>query len=252
MVLFETIAVAFSMYSAFPVPQFAWNEKNTRYVMCAFPLIGVLCGLVCAGVYALCEALRFPELLRGAMLTCVSPVLTGGIHLDGFADTSDALASNATRAKKLEILDDPHIGSFAVIRLVLYFLITFVLWTCMPVFSVVRIVLMQVYSRVLSGLSVTAFPQAKGQGTVRSFADASGSGHVRAVLTAMDVLCGIALCITGIPGICMTAAVQLLFLYFYSMSKHHFGGVSGDLCGWFLTCAECLMLGVMVMTGLII
>ena len=44
MVLFETIAVAFGMFSALPLPQPSWNEKNMRYAMCAFPLVGVVCG----------------------------------------------------------------------------------------------------------------------------------------------------------------------------------------------------------------
>ena len=48
MVLFETIAVAFGMFSALPLPQPSWNEKNMRYAMCAFPLVGVVCG----GVWA--------------------------------------------------------------------------------------------------------------------------------------------------------------------------------------------------------
>ena len=40
MIGLQTIAVAFAMFSALPVPQFAWNQKNMRYAMCAFPLIG--------------------------------------------------------------------------------------------------------------------------------------------------------------------------------------------------------------------
>ena len=39
MIGLQTIAVAFAMFSALPVPQFAWNQKNMRYAMCAFPLI---------------------------------------------------------------------------------------------------------------------------------------------------------------------------------------------------------------------
>ena len=45
MIGLQTIAVAFAMFSALPVPQFAWNQKNMRYAMCAFPLIGVVIGL---------------------------------------------------------------------------------------------------------------------------------------------------------------------------------------------------------------
>ena len=44
MTVLQTIAVAFAMFSAVPVPQFDWNEKNMRYSLCAFPLVGVLCG----------------------------------------------------------------------------------------------------------------------------------------------------------------------------------------------------------------
>ena len=42
MTALQTIAVAFAMFSALPMPQFAWNEKNMRYALCAFPLIGVV------------------------------------------------------------------------------------------------------------------------------------------------------------------------------------------------------------------
>ena len=44
MTALQTIAVAFAMFSALPMPQFAWNEKNMRYALCAFPLIGVVIG----------------------------------------------------------------------------------------------------------------------------------------------------------------------------------------------------------------
>ena len=52
MIGLQTIAVAFAMFSALPVPQFAWNQKNMRYAMCAFPLIGVVIG----GLWCLCGA----------------------------------------------------------------------------------------------------------------------------------------------------------------------------------------------------
>ena len=48
MTLFETIAVALSMYSAIPMPQFEWNPRNMRYAMAAFPLVGILCGAAIA------------------------------------------------------------------------------------------------------------------------------------------------------------------------------------------------------------
>ena len=50
MTVLQTIAVAFAMFSAVPVPQFDWNEKNMRYSLCAFPLVGNVCGDECRDV----------------------------------------------------------------------------------------------------------------------------------------------------------------------------------------------------------
>ena len=44
MTALQTIAVAFAMFSALPMPQFDWNAKNMRYALCAFPLVGAVCG----------------------------------------------------------------------------------------------------------------------------------------------------------------------------------------------------------------
>ena len=119
MIVWETVIVAFSMFSALPVPQLEWNERNRRWSLCAFPLVGVVVGLACLGWALLCARLALPAVLRGAGL-CLLPVwITGGIHLDGFADTWDALSSHAAPEKKREILKDPHAGAFAVIHLCL-------------------------------------------------------------------------------------------------------------------------------------
>ena len=91
MIVLQTIAVAFAMFSAVPVPQFVWDEKNMRYALCAFPLVGLLCGVL----WCVCGVLPLPAPARAAGF-CLAPVwVTGGIHLDGYADTCDALASCA-------------------------------------------------------------------------------------------------------------------------------------------------------------
>ena len=78
MTMLETIAVAFSMFSAIPMPQFLWNEKNMRYALCAFPLIVAVIGAICLGAWSLCGLLGLPNLLRGAILTLIPVLVTGG------------------------------------------------------------------------------------------------------------------------------------------------------------------------------
>ena len=87
MMVLKSILIAFSMFSVIPVPQTEWNESSMRFSLCAFPLIGIVIALCCRGWWALCSVLSLPTVLQGAGL-CLLPVwITGGIHLDGFADT---------------------------------------------------------------------------------------------------------------------------------------------------------------------
>ena len=98
----ETILVAFAMFSAIPLPRVDWNGRNMRYALCAFPLVGAVCGGLWWGWAWMCGWLGAPELLRGAGFCLIPALVTGGIHLDGCADTWDALASCAPPEKKQE------------------------------------------------------------------------------------------------------------------------------------------------------
>ena len=188
MIVLQTIAVAFAMFSAIPVPQFEWNEKNMRYAMCAFPLIGVVIG----AAWCVCGALPLPGFAKAAGFALIPVWITGGIHLDGYADTCDALSSYGDREKKLEILKDPHCGAFAVIRLCSYFLAYFALCTCVSFTPRVGVlwVLALVLERALSGLAVASFPMAKNTGLAHTFATAADKTVVRRVLAVLAaVLC---------------------------------------------------------------
>ena len=180
MIVLQTIAVAFAMFSAVPVPQFGWNEKNMRYALCAFPLVGLLCG----ALWCVCGVLPLPAPARAAGFCLVPVWVTGGIHLDGYADTCDALASYGDREKKLEILKDPHCGAFAVIRLCSYFAAYLCLAACVQFTPRVGALwtLALVLERALSGLAVAAFPMAKNTGLAHTFATAADRTAVRNVL----------------------------------------------------------------------
>lgn len=238
MTVLQTIAVAFAMFSALPVPQFEWNEKNMRYAMCAFPLIGLVCGVL----WCLCGVLPLPELARAAAFCLVPVAVTGGIHLDGYADTSDALSSYGDRKKKLEILKDSHCGAFAVIRLCCYFVAYFGL--CGSVRFTPRAglcwTLALVLERGLSGLAVAAFPMAKNTGLAHTFATAADRESVQKILIVLSVLLAAALIALG--GGALVAAALLVLWRYHHVAVKEFGGITGDLAGWFLQKAEFWML----------
>ena len=164
----ETAAVAFGLYSALPMPAFKWNEQNMRYALAAFPLVGAALALALWGWTALCAFFALPPLLRGAGLCVLPALVTGGIHLDGYADVSDALASRASPARKREILRDPHCGAFAVIRLCVYYVVFFALCCAFdPTARALRCLgLGFVLSRALSGLALTLLPVKNQPGTL--------------------------------------------------------------------------------------
>lgn len=191
MTLLETAAVAFAMFSAVPVPQPVWNRK--KHAVRAVRLsAGGGCVRPClVGLGGFGGAAFIPAFAaRGRAVPC-AVLVTGGIHLDGYADTCDALASCAAPEKKQEILKDPHCGAFAVIRLCTYF--TAYLGLCAAVDCTPRAVLCMglgfVLERALSGYAIAAFPLAKNTGLAHTFATGADRTAVR---RALLVLCALA------------------------------------------------------------
>lgn len=234
------------MFSALPVPQVEWNGRSMRYALCAFPLVGLCIALLCRLWLLVCASLALPELLRGALLCLIPVLVTGGIHLDGYADTCDALASHAGAERKQEILKDPHIGAFAAIRLCEYFVASLALWTALQDLSLPALIGLFCLSRSLSGLALVSFPLREGSGLARSFAEAGNDKQVRTVLLFLALVSGGLLIYGGQALSLLTAA--LVFLRYRIMCARDFGGLSGDLAGWFLQTAELWMLAAMVLT----
>ena len=59
-------------------------------------------------------------------VTLITPfILTGMLHLDGYMDVCDALLSRRDKQEKLRILKDPHTGAFAVISVIMLFILNF-------------------------------------------------------------------------------------------------------------------------------
>lgn len=246
----ETVAAAFSMFSAIPMPQFPWSRQNLRYVLCAFPLVGAVIGICCYLWSCTALGLSLPPILRGAGLCLLPVVLTGGIHLDGYADTSDALASHAPPERRRKILHDSHCGAFAVIRLCTYFTGMLALCTALRPDRQTAGLLIPAFvlSRALSGTALTVLPIAPDSSLVRTFATAADRRRVRVILTAEALAAALGLCVTGGPagGAMVLAALAVLFRYAVA-ARRDFGGTSGDLAGWFLQKAEFWMLAVLVL-----
>ena len=250
--------IAFAMYSRIPVPTVEWTKERMRYVFCFFLVIGILCG---AGVWLwllLAGRAGFSPTAAGLIGTAVPVILTGGIHMDGFLDTVDALSSYGDREKKLEILKDPHTGAFAVTGGCMYLLCyggLMIRWAELvmekggfpktgPSLMLGAVFVME---RAFSGLSVASFPCAKGTGLAYAFADSARKTVARSFLTVWLLACAAFLIWQGgVGGGAAVVSQTAVFFWYYRMAKEKFGGITGDLAGWFLQVSE--MAGLFVLT----
>ena len=251
--------IALSMYSKIPVPVLEWKKSRLRYVMCWFPFVGLVCGLLLWLWLWLAGRLEIHPGAAGLVGSCIPLWVTGGIHMDGFLDTVDARSSYGDKEKKLKILKDPHTGAFALIGGGVYLLFY---GACMiqlgadMSFEKGRLAaaafwLVFPLERAFSGLSVACFPCAKDSGLARTFSDGASKGTVSAVMVLWILACfGIMAVISGMLPFIVTMAFGLgIYGYYWQMSKKEFGGITGDLAGWFLQMFELACLAALTISA---
>lgn len=258
MKILRTLAVTFAQYSRIPVPHFEWKEEDMRYSMAVFPLVGAVIGAVFYALYWIFGSFDMPGTAAALLLTAVPIVLTGGFHVDGFMDVSDALNSYKPKREKLKILKDPHIGAFAVIRLALCGLIYVAsLITVLDSEEADGLIIVIaagfMLSRCLSALSVLTFRSAKKEGML--YYEASSAAGGRTVnLTVVFALGAAALVIMGYyawtAGCIAGTAALISFGWYKYISYKEFGGITGDTAGYFVVICETAVAAATALTAL--
>lgn len=238
--LIKSFFITLSTYSIIPVPVFDWEEKNMKYSLCFFPFIGLLCKILTDLWFWICKNAELNVFLFAAVATVIPIVLTGGIHLDGFMDTADALASHRERERKIEILKDPHIGAFSVIYLGVYLVLCFAvfysgyIYDYIPIFTAVY-----VFSRALSALCAVNLPNLKSSSMLKAYTDTAKRKAVNifsVIWVIFDVLYAADISFK-LAGVMSVTGLVWCFLYYRTVMKN-FGGVSGDTAGFFLQLCE--------------
>lgn len=252
MKLLKSFAIAFSMYSKIPMPQFAWKDEDMKYVMCFFPLVGIAIGLITYLWGYLCLKFQVGTLCYASIGTVIPIFISGGIHLDGYLDTMDALNSYQPRERKLEILKDSHIGAFAAICLFLYACVYMGAYSQVQDREGILLVAMGFFlSRIFSGIGVVSFRCAKHEGLLFLFSSKAQEQRVRAILIGELILCGLLLFWVGSwRGLVVFFAAAIAFGYYKWKCDKEFGGITGDTAGWFVTLCECLIVVVVAILSM--
>ncbi len=253
MSVINSCIIAFAMYSKIPMPNVEWTSKNKKYIICFFPFVGIVIGAIAFGWFYICQKFEIGSILFSTIMAVIPLIITGGIHIDGYMDTMDALHSYKDREEKLNILKDPHIGAFSVITLVGYYLIYVGCLSELHSGNAIKVLAIgYILSRVLSGLGVVYFPAAKKSGMLYDFSSSAHKTVVRVVLIIMFIGCsGLMLWVDLYMGLAVIVGSILMFIYYRYKSVKEFGGITGDLSGWFLTIVELVSVILIMIMGLI-
>lgn len=246
----SSLIIAFATYSRIPMPRAAWTEENRRYALCFLPAVGVVVGGAVGLWLLLSDALSLSPLMRGAVAAALPLGLTGGIHMDGFLDTSDALASWQPPEKRLEILRDSRVGAGAVMACGVYLLLSAATLGEAAHGDIPALTLCFGASRALSAWTSVALKSARPGGMLDGFTRAAQKKAV--TIVSVTVLTGCAALwavLLGRRAVCPLLAAGLCALGYRRMANRRFGGVTGDLAGWLTQVSELSMLAAIVLGG---
>ncbi|MCX6997708.1 MAG: adenosylcobinamide-GDP ribazoletransferase [Kiritimatiellaeota bacterium] len=213
-----------------------------------FPLIGAIIGGFVAMIFTVFyEMLMWPS-GGTALALAVSAVLTGGLHLDGLADTVDGWRGGHTREQRLAIMKDSRIGAMGAMALVLVLLLQFVALSRLGLSRPVSwIALPYILARLAQVQLAVSLPYARaGGGTAERFVTGARSGHFLAALLLAAALC---YAIAEGWGLGFLLLSLVLTSGLRRWMRLAFGGITGDLLGGACVVLETVGLFLLALIG---
>jgi len=215
--------------------------RSTGY----FPVVGLIIGLVLVGLNWL-FGLILPSAVVNALLIASLVVITGVMHLDGFADTCDGIAGHKATEDRWQVMHDSRVGGFGIVGIVLLLLVKYVSLNSIPApLMMTTLVLMPVISRWAMVYAIFAYPYAKPSGLGKVFKQ--GTNWLRftmATLITLAVVIGLAQLI----GLAIMFLVWVITVVMVAYLKGKFSGLTGDTYGAINEVAE---VGVLILVTLL-
>jgi adenosylcobinamide-GDP ribazoletransferase len=204
-----------------------------------FSLVGGLLGAVLALLAYLLHGIMSP-LPAAALTVCAWTVLTGGLHLDGLADTVDGFGGGGTLKRRLEIMKDSRIGTFGAAAVCL----ALILKTAFAAELIGKglytaLIVAPATGRAVMALAVPLFPSARKSGIGHTF---KRNSRVRDSVIAAAAAAAIALILQGAWGLFAALTAGGLGLLAALGISRGLGGLTGDVYGALCECSEIAVL----------
>jgi adenosylcobinamide-GDP ribazoletransferase len=206
-----------------------------------FPAVGLLIGAAGVALALLLDGLLSSQ-AANALIVLFLVVVSGGLHLDGLADTIDAFLGGRTRARRLEIMRQGASGPFGVAAVTLALLLKYALLNVLtgdP--RLLAILLIPALARWPMAALAWALPAARNSGLGRIFARGTRGADA---LVATGIVLGLILTVSLAVSPLYSLTVPLL-LFMVGLSARHtrkrVGGVTGDTLGATVEISEVLL-----------
>lgn len=193
-----------------------------------YPLVGMVIGLLLAATaWALVDA---PALLRAALVLTVWVAITGALHLDGLADSTDAwVGGHGDRAKTLRIMKDPACGPMGVVVLVLVLIVKLAaLHALTATNDWTALVLAPLFARTSLPLLFLTTPYVRPGGLGQALAAHLPRRAAMVVVMLIAVMVPLA---TGGRGLWLLATTAVVFLLLRALMRRRLRGTTGDTAG---------------------
>jgi adenosylcobinamide-GDP ribazoletransferase len=209
------------------------SEAELAASLAAFPLVGAVLGVVIGGALAV-SARWLPDAVAGTLAAALLAALTGGLHLDGLADTFDALGAGGDRVRRLQVMRDSRIGAHGAVALALVLLAKAACLEHLAATGPFALVGALAAARGLAAFAVHAYPYARADGLGRPFRGADRSDL--AIATAVVLVLAVAVPAPG--GILAVALAGAVAFALWSWLARSLGGLTGDGYGAGIELAE--------------
>ena len=248
------------MYSRIPMPVFDYDENDMKHVIDFLPWIGAVTGALIYGVYRIGRYVNMSVFPLTLLSMAIPLIVTGGFHVDGFMDVQDAQNSYQPASRKLEIMKDPHVGAFAVMRFALVLMLWGAALFCVIDEAVARGSenLLCIYTvsfsfvRALCGITSITLKGARENGMLNMETGQSRKPDVAFLIVEAFLAAALCIYFNAVAGGLCVSALILFSLYYKKMCYKEFGGVTGDTAGYFVVSGELLFTGLLGILSLII
>lgn len=232
----KQLLFALTFLTRLPIPNpYKYNEKNFASSIWLYPIVGAMIGgILILGYFGVSFITPNVE-VRALILIFLYVLISGGLHLDGLADTCDGIFSGRNKERILEIMQDSRIGTFGVISLILYFLCMFIVlqvvdWQVLFIYPIIG------RASVLLGAGISKYARESGLGKV--IVDSANIRHV-----IYSVL--LTIIIGGIVDIKMVISIGITFIWviFVTLNiNNKLSGITGDVMGMLIESSQCVFL----------